>query len=76
MRVPTQIDVVRWHVKLLPVAALAHEPEEPVIPLDRATQEKLVGEARTRHVPQKRALPPRRHHEGLDEAGLGRLAPA
>jgi len=53
---------------MLPVAALAHEPEEPVIPLDRATQEKLVGEARTRHVPQKRALPPRRRHEGLDEA--------
>jgi len=48
------------------------------MPLDRATQEKLVGEARTRHLPQKRAqaLPPRRRREGLDEAGLGRLAPA
>ena len=58
------------------VAARAHQAQELVVAIDGCLEERLVTEARARHLPQKRALPPRRCHDGLDEAGRGGRAPA
>ena len=71
VRVPDEVDVVRGHVEVLPVAARAHEAEEVVVALDGCREEEIVGEAWARHLPQKGALALRRRNNGLDEAGRG-----